>query len=94
MYISGGLSLALVNKDGLLILVLTFQDGGVSPITLRRLQILMVLTCTLAARRGLLLNNNITLRLQLLAELASGLILKDLLSLHVMNLVTIIAVRV
>ena len=54
----------------------------------------MVLTGTLAARGRLLLNDNVTLRFQLLAELASGLILKDLLSLQLMNLVTIIAVRV
>ena len=37
MYIFCSLTLALVNKDGLLILVLTFQERGVSPITLWRL---------------------------------------------------------
>ena len=92
MHISGSLTLALINKDSLLILVLTFQDRGVSPVALGRLEILLVLTCTLAARRGLLLNYDIALRFQLLAELASSLILEDLLSLLLMNLVTIVAV--
>lgn len=44
MSVSGSLVLALVNKDGLLVLMLTFQNGGVSPVALRGLEILMVLT--------------------------------------------------